>query len=137
MARVTEASPTHAVESRSTVGRFTLAVSSLFFANGAVYGNWLPRLPEIKDRLDVSNSGLAVALLGGGIGGIVGSLLVARVMNRIGSKRLVLNTLLVLPTFMAMIAFVGRAWMLLVVLALIGVVDVMADVAMNAQGVIA
>jgi predicted MFS family arabinose efflux permease len=102
-----------------------------------VYGNWLPRLPEIKDRLDVSNSGLAVALLGGGIGGIVGSLVVARVMNRIGSKRLVLNTLLVLPTFMAMIAFVDRAWMLLVVLALIGVVDVMADVAMNAQGVIA
>ncbi|MFM7897498.1 MAG: hypothetical protein ACKO97_00840, partial [Actinomycetota bacterium] len=109
----------------------------LFFANGAVYGNWLPRLPEIKDRLDVTNSGLAVALLGGGIGGIVGSLVVGRIMLHIGSKRVVLNTLLVLPLFMALIAFVGRAWMLLMVLALIGLVDVMADVAMNAQGVIA
>ncbi|MFM8993054.1 MAG: MFS transporter [Actinomycetota bacterium] len=121
----------------SSTRRFTLAVCVLFFANGAVYGNWLPRLPEIKDRLEVSNSGLAVALLGGGIGGIVGSLVVGRIMLRVGSKRLVLNTLLVLPLFMALIAFVGRAWMLLVVLALIGLIDVMADVAMNAQGVIA
>jgi len=121
----------------SSTRRFTLAVCVLFFANGAVYGNWLPRLPEIKDRLDVTNSGLAVALLGGGIGGIFGSLVVGRIMLRVGSKRLVLNTLLVLPLFMALIAFVGRAWMLLVVLALIGLIDVMADVAMNAQGVIA
>jgi len=121
----------------SSTRRFTLAVCVLFFANGAVYGNWLPRLPEIKDRLDVTNSGLAVALLGGGIGGIVGSLVVGRIMLHIGSKRVVLNTLLVLPLFMALIAFVGRAWMLLMVLALIGLVDVMADVAMNAQGVIA
>lgn len=121
----------------SSTRRLTLSVCVLFFANGAVYGNWLPRLPEIKDRLEVSNSGLAVALLGGGIGGIFGSLVVGRIMLRVGSKRLVLNTLLVLPLFMALIAFVGRAWMLLVVLALIGLIDVMADVAMNAQGVTA
>lgn len=120
----------------SSTRRLTIAVSALFFANGAVYGNWLPRLPEIKDRLDVSNSGLAVALLGGGIGGIVGSLAVGRVMSRLGSRRLVLSSLLLLPACMAMIAFVGEPWMLLVVLALIGVTDVLADVAMNAQGVI-
>ena len=65
------------------VRRLTLAVSALFFANGAVYGNWLPRLPEIKDRLEVSNSGLAVALLGGGIGGIaeLGSICVCGVQG--------------------------------------------------------
>jgi len=134
---VSDSSSARIDESQSTTRKFTIAVSALFFANGAVYGNWLPRLPEIKDRLEVSNSGLAVALLGGGIGGIVGSLIVGRIMLRIGSKRVVLNTLLVLPLFMAMIAFVGRAWMLLVVLALIGLIDVMTDVAMNAQGVIA
>ena len=120
-----------------SVRRLTLAVCALFFANGVVYGNWLPRLPEIKDRLEVSNSGLAVALLGGGFGGIVGSLAVGRVMTRIGSRSLVLSTLFVLPLFMTLIAFVSEVWMLLGVLSLIGVVDVAADVAMNAQGVIA
>ena len=120
-----------------SVRRLTLAVCVLFFANGAVYGNWLPRLPEIRDRLDVSNAGLAVALLGGGVGGIVGSIAVGRVMTRLGSRRLVLWSLLFLPMCMTLIAFVGEPWMLLVVLALIGVTDVLADVAMNAQGVIA
>lgn len=119
------------------VRRLTLAVSALFFANGAVYGNWLPRLPEIKDRLGVGNSGLAVALLGGGLGGIAGSLGVGRIMSRHGSRRLVGISLMLLPACMALIAFVGKSWMLLVVLALIGVTDVIADVAMNAQGVIA
>ncbi|MFM8507125.1 MAG: MFS transporter [Actinomycetota bacterium] len=136
MARVTDASSSRAGGNLATTRKLTVAVSALFFANGAVYGNWLPRLPEIKDRLDVSNSGLAVALLGGGIGGIVGSLAVGRVMSRLGSRRLVLSSLLLLPACMAMIAFVGEPWMLLVVLALIGVTDVLADVAMNAQGVI-
>jgi len=117
--------------------KLTLAVCVLFFANGAVYGNWLPRLPEIKDRLAVSNAGLAVALLGGGVGGIIGSLAVGRFMSRLGSRRVVLHSLLLLPLFMMLIAFVGQAWMLLVVLSLIGVVDVAADVAMNAQGVTA
>ena len=46
--------------------RLALSAGVLFFANGAVYGNWIPRLPEIKDRLGVGNSGLGVALLGGG-----------------------------------------------------------------------
>ncbi len=119
------------------VRRLTLAVSALFFANGAVYGNWLPRLPEIKDRLGVGNSGLAVALLGGGFGGIVGSLVVGRIMSRHGSRRLVRVSLQLLPACMTLIAFVGEPWMLLVVLALIGVTDVVADVAINAQGVIA
>lgn len=121
----------------SSTRRLTLSVCVLFFANGAVYGNWLPRLPEIKDRLDVSNAGLAVALLGGGVGGIVGSLAVGRIMSRLGSRRLVLWSLLFLPACMTLIGFVGEPWMLLVVLALIGVTDVLADVAMNAQGVIA
>jgi predicted MFS family arabinose efflux permease len=121
----------------SSTRRLTLAVCVLFFANGAVYGNWLPRLPEIRERLDVSNAGLAVALLGGGVGGIVGSLAVGRVMSRLGSRRLVLWSLLFLPACMTLIGFVGEPWMLLVVLALIGVTDVLADVAMNAQGVIA
>ncbi|MFM8016527.1 MAG: MFS transporter, partial [Actinomycetota bacterium] len=121
----------------SSTRRLTLSVCVLFFANGAVYGNWLPRLPEIKDRLDVSNAGLAVALLGGGVGGIVGSLAVGRIMSRLGSRRLVLWSLLFLPACMTLIGFVGESWMLLVVLALIGVTDVLADVAMNAQGVIA
>ncbi len=117
--------------------RLALSAGVLFFANGAVYGNWIPRLPEIKDRLGVRNSGLGVALLGGGIGGLVGSFAVGAIMSRIGSRRLVLAALTLLATAMTLVAFVAQAWMFLVVLSLVGVFDVCADVAINAQGVIA
>lgn len=117
--------------------RLALSAGVLFFVNGATYGNWIPRLPEIKDQLGVSNSGLGVSLLGGGIGGLVGSLAVGALMSRIGSRRLALSTLYVLPIAMTLVAFVPRAWMFFVVLTCIGLFDVCADVAINAQGVIA
>ena len=102
-----------------------------------VYGNWLPRIPELKDQLGLSNTSLGITLLGGGIGGIIGSLLAGRVTTRLGSRRLLLRTIVPLPIVMAAIPFVGEAWMLLATLSLIGLIDVWADVAMNAQGVIA
>jgi len=117
--------------------RLAVASGVLFFANGAIYGNWIPRLPEIKDRLEVTNSGLGLALLGGGIGGLVGSLVVGAIMSRWGSRRLAISTLYVLPVVMVFVAFVGKPWMLLLVLSVIGIFDVCADVAVNAQGVIA
>ena len=123
--------------SMTSARRLALSAGVLFFANGATYGNWIPRLPEIKDRLGVTNSGLGVALLGGGLGGLVGSLAVGAVMSRVGSRRMVLVTMTLVAAAMTLVAFVSQAWMLLVVLSLIGLFDVCADVAINAQGVIA
>lgn len=117
--------------------RLAIAVAVLFFVNGMVYGNWIPRIPELKDSLGLSNTSLGFTLLGGAIGGIVGSLVAGRLMSRIGSCRLLLGTIVPLPLIMAMIPFVGEAWLLLVMLSLIGVGDAGADLAMNAQGVIA
>ncbi|MCB0985003.1 MAG: hypothetical protein KDB06_10175, partial [Ilumatobacter sp.] len=62
--------------------RATLAVGVLFFVNGATFSNWLPRIPEIRDSLGLSNDSLGVTLLGGGLGGIVGSLIVGRISDR-------------------------------------------------------
>ncbi len=117
--------------------RLAVATGVLFFVNGMVYGNWLPRIPELKDQLGLSNTNLGITLLGGGIGGIVGSLLASRVTKRLGSRRLLLRTIVPLPIVMAAIPFVGEAWMLLALLSLIGLIDVWTDLAMNVQGVIA
>lgn len=117
--------------------RLAYASGVLFFVNGMAYGNWLPRIPELKDQLGLSNASLGLTLLGGGFGGIVGSFLAGRVTTRLGSRRLLLRTVAPLPVLVATIPFLGEAWMLLVALAAIGLVDVWADVATNAQGVIA
>ena len=112
------------------------AVAALFFVNGATFSNWLPRIPEIRDRLGVGNAGLGATLLGGGLGGIIGSLLVARVVDRLGSRRLVMIAASLLSIGLPLIAFVPVAWGLLLVLTSLGLLDVFNDVSMNAQGVV-
>jgi len=111
------------------------AVAALFLVNGAIFSNWLPRLPEIRDHLGVGNAGLGATLLGGGLGGIIGSLFVGRAMDRTGSKRLLTHAASMLAILMPLIAVVPVAPLLLMLLAVLGTLDAWNDVAMNAQGV--
>jgi MFS family permease len=111
-------------------------VAALFFVNGATFSNWLPRIPEIRDRLGLGNAGLGATLLGGGLGGIVGALVVGKVFDRLGSRRLLTLAATALSIGMPLIAFAPNAVVLLVLLTTLGVLDVCNDVAMNAQGVI-
>jgi predicted MFS family arabinose efflux permease len=112
------------------------AVASLFFVNGATFSNWLPRIPEIRDRLGLGNAGLGATLLGGGLGGIVGALVVGKVIDRLGSRRLLTLVATALSIGMPLIAFAPNALVLLLLLTTLGTLDVCNDVAMNAQGVI-
>ena len=50
------------------------SVTALFLANGASFSSVLPRLPEIKADLAMSDGQLGLALLGVGVGGLAGSL---------------------------------------------------------------
>ncbi len=117
-------------------GRTAAAVAALFFVNGATFSNWLPRIPEIRDQLGLGNAGLGATLLGGGLGGIIGTLVVARLMDRLGSRRLLTFVATALSIGMPLIAFAPSAVALLVLLTTLGGLDVCNDVAMNAQGVI-
>ncbi|MFM8827069.1 MAG: MFS transporter [Actinomycetota bacterium] len=115
--------------------RSTWSVGAVFFVNGFVFSNWIPRINEVRDRLGVSNSGLGLALLGGGLGGFVGSLLVARVVSRVRTKTVVLVASLMMAALVPLVAVVPNAAVLLVLLTLLGFNDVQNDVAFNAQGV--
>lgn len=121
----------------STPRQHTLAVAALFFVNGATFSNWLPRIPEIRDALGIDNRDLGVTLLGGGLGGIVGSLLVGRLADKVGSLRLVLGAATLLSIGMPLVAYAPSSVVLLALLSLLGVLDVFNDVGMNTQGVIA
>lgn len=115
--------------------RSTLSVGLIFFVNGMVFSNWIPRISEVRDRLGVSNSGLGISLLGGGLGGFVGSLLVARIVRRLGSRTVVLVSSIALAGVVPLIAVVPNSVGLLLVLTATGFGDLQADVAVNAQGV--
>jgi predicted MFS family arabinose efflux permease len=113
------------------------ATAVLFFVNGMTFSNWLPRIPEVRDRLGLGNAGIGAALLGGGLGGIIGSLIVGTLTERFGSRKVLLFAASMLAASLPLIGVVPEAIVLLLVLTWLGALDVFNDVAMNAQGVMA
>lgn len=98
-------------------------------------GSWLPRLPELRDRLDLGLGGVGLTLAVGGIGGLVGSAVSGRVVGRFGARRSALVPALALMALLPLVAVAPSALALAVVIAVIAVVDSVADVGMNAFAV--
>lgn len=128
--------PTSPVNARSAAVRASRVVVPLqvvFAVNGALYGTVLPRYPQIADRLLATEGQFGLALLGNGVGGLVGALLVTAVTRRIGGPAR--TTAWVVPVMVAGIAIVGAAPSLAVLftaLALVGLADGAVDPSMNA-----
>lgn len=115
--------------------RSTVSVALIFFINGMVFSNWVPRISEVRDRMGVSNSSLGISLLGGGLGGFIGALLVARVVRELRSKTVVVVATAALAGLIPLVAVVPNPATLLLLLTATGFADVQNDVAFNAQGV--
>ncbi|KQU02488.1 hypothetical protein ASG56_16115 [Rhodococcus sp. Leaf7] len=119
----------------STTGR-PWAVAVVFFVNGAVLGNWAPRIPAIRDALSLDASVLGLALAGTGTGGLLATPLAAIGIRKLGSRMVVVLSAALLCLAFVLPAVAGTWWMLALSLAVLGGADAVMDVAMNAQGVI-
>lgn len=124
---------TGAVE-EATDRRAVRAVAVQFFANGAVYATVIPRLPEIRDRVDISIGALGVVLTVGSIAGLVGSLLTGRVIAWLGSRRVMIVGSVLSIGSLPVIGFASTPAMLVAGLVSLLFFDVFVDVAMNVQG---
>ena len=107
----------------------------LFFVNGVVVGSWLPRLPELRDRLGIDLSALGLTLALGGLGSLIGSSLSGLVVGRFGARRTAVIAGAAVYVVLPLIAVAPVALVLALVLAIIGFIDAQADVGMNAVGV--
>jgi len=110
-------------------------VALIFLVNGLVVGSWIPRLPEIRDRLSMDLGTLGLTLALGGLGSLIGSSISGLVLGRIGSKRSALIGASLLFVLLPLIAVVPSAFLLGTLLAVLGFVDAQTDVGMNAVGV--
>jgi MFS family permease len=111
------------------------AVSALFFTNGALFASLLPRLPEIKSALDLSAGQLGLALLGVGLGGLIGSLATRWLLPRVHSRRAGVGATLVLAAGLPLVGLAPSAWVLFAVFVGYGIADGVGDVSTNVAGV--
>src|SRR5215210_2263977 len=112
-----------------------LAVLGVFFANGVVIGTWVVRIPAIKQRLDLGEGLLGLALLRVAVGALAAMPLAGALISRFGSRRVVGTTTLLLVLSLVLPALAPNLFLLVPSLMLLGASNGGLDVSMNAQAV--
>jgi MFS family permease len=110
------------------------AVAALFLTNGAVFFNVVPRYPQIKAELGLSNGVFGTAVAAYPLGALLAGLLAGAAIRRLGSAR-VASFGIVLTTIATLAIPVAPGWILFgAVLFVVGALDSVVDVAQNAHG---
>ncbi len=111
------------------------ALLAMFFANGALFANWLSRIPQIQANLAMSEGELGLALMGIAVGVLTALTLAGGLIARFGSRAVTTAAGGVLCLLLPFLALMPNVATLGVNLVLFGAAMSAMDVAMNAQGV--
>ena len=114
--------------------RARLAVAAIFLTNGALFANLVPRFPEVKEALGLSNALLGAALAAAPLGALTGGLCASAVIRLIRSARAGAFGIPLIAVGFLLVAAAPNWWALAAVLLLAGAADAIVDVAQNAHG---
>lgn len=110
-----------------------LAIATVFFVNGATFASWTPRLPELRERLEITNATLGLTLVGMGVGGLVASLGSGWLVDRRGSRTVTVATSVALSLWLPLVGIAPGVALVFATLMVLGALDGLTDVAMNSQ----
>ena len=116
------------------VRRARVAVAVLFFTNGALFANLLPRYPQIKEELGIGNAAYGLAVAAFPTGAIVAGLAAGVVIRRFGSARAAVAGTLLTGVGILVAGMAGSVAVFAGALFVAGAMDAITDVAQNAHG---
>ena len=109
------------------------AVGVLFFVNGALFASLVPRYPDLKAGLGLSNAAFGTAIAAYALGALVVGLLAGALVSRWGSVRVALLAFVGAAANLLLIALAPSWAALALTLFVAGSFDALADVANNAH----
>ncbi len=112
-----------------------IAVSLLFLMNGFVMGSWVPKIPEFKDRLGVSEGVLGLLVLAFGIGSLLLMPVAGALSAKLGSRQVTLVSGVFLTPMLLVMTFVPNLWTGFLGMVALGAFLGAMDVAMNANAI--
>lgn len=117
-----------------TSRRARRAVATLFAINGATYNSLVPRFPELRDGLELSNAELGVAIAAFPAAALVVGMAAGPLIARAGSGRVAVAAGALGAVLLPLLAVVPSFALLAVALFALGATDAWTDAAMNAHG---
>ena len=107
-----------------------------FLLLGTVSMGWVPRIPEIKDAIGLSNGAFGFVLIGSTFGSIAGAQLAGRFIHTYGSQRVIFVGSVIMPAGLAGMALATNAVALFLTLFTMGVGYALLDMSYNYQGTV-
>lgn len=114
--------------------RARVAVAVLFFTNGALFANLIPRYPEIKADLGIGNAAYGMAVVAFPVGAIAAGLAAGMLIRRLGSARVAVAGTVLTGAGILAAGLAGSVVLFAAALFLAGAMDAVTDVAQNAHG---
>ena len=112
------------------------ALPWIFFVMGVVSMAWVPRIPEIKAALGLSDGEFGVVLVSSSLGSLIGAQLAGQLIQRFGSRDVLRVTQLALPLGVLMMGLAPNVWVLVIGLFFLGFGSAGMDIPGNAQAVV-
>jgi MFS family permease len=97
---------------------------------------WVPRIPEIKSSLGLSDGEFGVVLVSSSVGAIIGAQLAGRLIQRFGSRNLMRFAQTTLPLGVLMMGLAPNVYVLALGLFFMGLGSAAMDIPGNAQAVV-
>ncbi|MFR9673303.1 MFS transporter [Streptomyces sp. TR06-5] len=110
------------------------AVAALFFTNGFVFSNVVPRYPEIKADLALSNAALGTAIAAMPLGALLVGLAAGPLIARFGSAWTAVVSQVLMGVDVVLVGTAPSYTLLWAAVFTAGSLDAVTDVAMNAHG---
>ncbi len=112
-----------------------IAVSVFFFIAGLTFSTWASRIPDIKDKLHLSEAGLGSVLFALPVGLMASLLLSGWLVSKYGSRRIVIGAAIIYPAILVLLALASSILQLVVGLFFFGLIANFVNIAMNTQAV--
>lgn len=123
----------NALPVNTTKARF--ATQAIFLVCGLGISSWAPMVPYVKDQLGLIESSMGLLLLFLGAGAILMMPLTGWLLSRLGSRRVILGSTVVMATALPLLLLMNSPITMALMLFIFGSGVGSIDVAMNAHGV--
>jgi len=114
---------------------YRIGVSIFFFIQGLTFASWTSRIPDIKNRLHLSDAALGGVLFALPAGQLTAMALSGYLVSKYGSKLMVQIAALLFPAILLLLGSVESTWQLVAGLFVFGICGNLSNIAVNTQGV--
>lgn len=122
-------------DSRLSRKAHRLAVAAFFFVVGLCFASWASRIPDIKQKLHLSDAGLGGVLFALPVGSMISMPFSGWLVARHGSKKIVTIAAICYPLMLVMIGFASSVLQLVPIVFMFGFLGNLCNISINTQAV--